>query len=137
MKDRATQAEKELATAQTKQTELRERLDERTKARDSLREQLATVQEKLQAQNQRAADVSAELARTKAQMVAQETSLKGQLGKTETERDTLRKQLETARGQVEAGKQRDGQLALSREEMLRAEGQIELIKDLLLRGPDL
>jgi hypothetical protein len=55
----------------------------------------------------------------------------------EAERDDLRRALTESRTALAGAEALHDRLARSRDEMIRAEGQIALIKDLLLNGSDL
>lgn len=93
-------------------------------------------------------DITQKLERARAELGDLRTALEaaksrcaGLAKETETleaERDTLRDTLEGLQGQsAEAQSEHDHRLRQSREEMLKAEGQIRLLRDLLLNGPDL
>ncbi|WP_093993411.1 hypothetical protein [Flavimaricola marinus] len=62
---------------------------------------------------------------------------KADLAAAHAERDRLRKELEDTKAALQTSQTQRAQLAQSRDDIVRAEGQIALIKDLLLSGPEL
>lgn len=123
--------------------ERQRRIAELTKARDAAQERIAALEADLAQARSRAEALEADLAaaRDRAETLKAEA---GEAAKTaaarQAERDAARQETAKLRADLaaaEAGDEsRDHRIRQAREEMLKAEGQIRLLRDLLLNGPD-
>lgn len=105
---------------------LEAQVSEMQAAQDKAQQKLAELRTALSEAQARKATVAEKLSKTEKQVA-----------ELEAERTGLKEQLATARQAAQKYETQAAHVAVSREEILRAEGQIDLIKDLLLRGQDL
>lgn len=126
--------EKTLSNRETMLETARQRITELKAERDQFKAETQSAKRALEARIAGLEEEKSSLEQGLSERKAALEAATVRIGELETARDGLQEQL------VEAGKlemENDRLSAQNREEMLRTEGQIELIKDLLLRGPEL